>query len=284
MVDEFGPTGLLWSQQIQTEAVQEDTMTLVQEQPKTAGAKKLEGKVALVTGGSRGIGAAIALRLAADGATVALTYSNSKDAADKLVKEIEALGAKAIAVKANVDSEADSANLVKEIGKSFGKIDILVNNAGVFDGGPIDAVDLKQYDKIFNVNVKGLIATTIAALPQFNDGGRIINISSGAATMTMAGYSIYSASKAAVDTLTRIWAQDLGKRQITVNTVSPGTTQTDMFEAAIPEEARGSMAEKTALGRIGTPADIADVVAFLASHDARWVTGKVIGVDGGISM
>lgn len=283
-VDGFGPTGLLWSQRIQTEAVQEDTMTLVQEQPKTVGAKKLEGKVALVTGGSRGIGAAIALRLAADGATVALTYSNSKDAADKLVKEIEALGSKAIAVKANVDSEADSANLVKEIGKSFGKIDILVNNAGVFDGGPIDAVELKQYDKIFNVNVKGLIATTIAALPHFNDGGRIINISSGAATMTMAGFSIYSASKAAVDTLTRIWAQDLGKRQITVNTVSPGTTQTDMFEAAIPEEARGSMAEKTALGRIGTPADIADVVAFLASHDARWVTGKVIGVDGGISI
>lgn len=259
-------------------------MTLVQTQPKASGAKRLEGKVAIVTGASRGIGAAIALRLAADGATVALTYANSKDAADKLVKQIEQLGSKAIAVKANVGTEADNVNLVKEVSKAFGKIDILINNAGVFDGGPIDAVELSQYDKIFDVNVKGLIATTIAALPQFNDGGRIINISSGAATMTMAGYSIYSASKAAVDTLTRIWAQDLGKRHITVNTVSPGTTQTDMFEAAIPAEARTAMAEKTALGRIGTPEDIADVVAWLASSEARWITGKVIGADGGITI
>jgi len=259
-------------------------MTLVQTQPKTAGSKRLEGKVAIVTGGSRGIGAAIALRLAADGAAVALTYANSKDAADKLVKQIEETGARAIAVKANVGTDADNGNLVKEVSKAFGKIDILVNNAGVFDGGAIDRVELGQYDKIFNVNVKGLIATTIAALPQFNDGGRIINISSGAATMTMPGYSIYSASKAAVDTLTRIWAQDLGKRQITVNTVSPGTTQTDMFDAAIPAEARAGMAEKTALGRIGTPEDIADAVAWLASHEARWITGKVIGVDGGIAV
>ncbi|HEY9733006.1 MAG TPA: glucose 1-dehydrogenase [Drouetiella sp.] len=259
-------------------------MTLVQTQTKANSAKRLEGKVAIVTGGSRGIGAAIALRLAADGATVALTYANSKDSAEKLVKQIEELGSRALAVKANVGTESDNANLVKEVSKAFGKIDILVNNAGVFDGGPIDAVELKQYDKIFDVNVKGLIATTIAALPQFNDGGRIINISSGAATMTMAGFSIYSASKAAVDTLTRIWAQDLGKRQITVNTVSPGTTQTDMFEAAIPPEARTAMAEKTALGRIGTPEDIADVVAWLASGEARWITGKVIGVDGGITI
>lgn len=259
-------------------------MTLVQEQKKVTGAKRLEGKVAVVTGGSRGIGAGIALRLAADGAKVALTYANSKDAADKLVKQIEELGSSAVAVKANVGTESDNVNLIKEVVKSFGKIDILVNNAGVFDGGPIDAVNLSQYDHIFNVNVKGLIATTIAALPQFNEGGRIINISSGAATMTMPGFSIYSASKAAVDTLTRVWAQELGKRQITVNTVSPGTTQTDMFEAAIPVEARQGMAEKTALGRIGTPEDIADVVAWLASNEARWITGKVIGADGGISI
>ncbi|HEY9677824.1 MAG TPA: glucose 1-dehydrogenase [Drouetiella sp.] len=259
-------------------------MTLVQEQLKTVRSKKLEGKVAIVTGASRGIGAAIARRLAADGAKVVVTYSNSKAGADKVVKEIEELGSKAVAVKANVGSEEDSVNLVKEVTKTFGKIDILVNNAGVFGGGAVDKIDLKQYDEIFNVNVKGLIATTLAALPQFNDGGRIINISSGAATATMPGYSVYSASKAAVDTLGRIWAQDLGKRGITVNTVSPGTTRTDMFNAAMPAEMHDALAEKTALGRIADPSDIADVVALIASHDARWITGKVIGADGGLSI
>lgn len=259
-------------------------MTAVQEQIRTGAAKRLEGKVALVTGGSRGIGAAIALKLAVEGASVALSYASNKDAADKVVAKITALGSKAVAVKAFVTSVQDSAAVVAETIKTFGdlKIDILVNNAGVFEMGPIDAIDAEQFDRLFDVNVKGAIVTTIAALPHMNDGGRIINISSGAADATMAGASLYSATKSALDTLSRIWAQDLGKRQITVNSVSPGVTVTDMFKAGIPEEGHQYMIDKTALGRLGQPEDIADVVAFVASGDARWITGQVINVDGGI--
>lgn len=259
-------------------------MTLVQEQKKVSSAKKLEGKVAIVTGGSRGIGAGIALRLAKDGATVAVTYASNKDAADKVVSQIEAAGSKAIAIKANVANEVENQNLIKEVVKTYGKIDILVNNAGVFEQAPVESLELASYDRVFNVNVKGLIATTIAALPHLNDGGRIINISSIVAKISFPQSSIYSASKAAVDTLTRIWAQDLGKRGITVNAVSPGTTESDMFNAGIPKEAIPSIVEKTALGRLGTPSDIADVVAFLASNDGRWVTGQAIATDGGINI
>lgn len=261
-------------------------MTAVQEQTKKVVSKRLEGKVALVTGGSRGIGAAIALKLAAEGARVVLSYASNKGAAEKVVAEIAALGSKAVAVRANVTSAQDSATVVAEVAKAFGnaKIDILVNNAGVFEMGPIDAIDAEQFDRLFDVNVKGVVATTVAALPQMNDGGRIINISSGAADATMAGASLYSATKSALDTLSRIWAQDLGKRRITVNSVSPGVTVTDMFKAGIPEEGHQYMIDKTALGRLGQPEDIADVVAFVASDEARWITGQVINVDGGITL
>jgi len=261
-------------------------MSVIQEEKKAIapGAKRLQGKVALVTGGSRGIGAAIAQRLAAEGATIALSYVSNQAAADKVVAAIQASGSTALAVKANAASEADGKNLAAEVIKAFGKIDILVNNAGVFDFAPLDQITLEHYDKIYNVNVKGVIATTIAALPHLSDGGRIINISSGAADATMPGASVYSSSKSALDTLSRIWAQDLGKRQITVNSVSPGVTVTDMMEAGLPVEAQQNYVEKTALGRLGQPSDIADVVAFLASDDARWVTGQVINVDGGLAF
>ena len=245
--------------------------------------KRLTDKVAVVTGGSRGIGAAIAQRLAAEGATVIITYSASANAADKVVSEITAQGSKAVAVKANVASEQDTAALVAEI-KKHGKIDILVNNAAVFEGGPIDQITLEQYDRVFGVNVRGLVATTIATLPYINDGGRIINISSGAARASMAGFSIYSATKGALETLTRDWAQDLGKRQITVNAVAPGVTVTDMMENGLPKEAQQARIAKTALGRLGQPDDIADAVAFLASNDSRWVTGKTIDADGGLTF
>lgn len=257
-------------------------MTQLQEQKKSADSKRLDGKVALVTGGSRGIGAAIALRLAAEGATVAVNYVSNKDAADKVVAQINSSGSKAVAFKANVSSEADSKSLVSEINKAFGKIDILVNNAGIWETSPIDHINLDQFQRLFDVNVKGVVATTIAALPHMNDGGRIINISSGAAKVTMPGTSLYSATKAALDTLTRIWAQDLGKRMITVNGIAPGTTATEMLEQALSEEVKQMMITKTALGRLGEPQDIADAVAFLASSDARWITGQTIGVDGGI--
>lgn len=258
-------------------------MTLTQQQVAPA-TKKLAGKVALVTGGSRGIGAAIALRLAEDGATVAVNYVNSKESADQIVDQITQLGSKAAAFQANVSNEEDSKRLIQEIKKSFGKIDILVNNAGVHEQSPIQETNIAQFDKLFGVNVKGVIATTIAALENFSDGGRIINISSGAARVTMAGASLYSATKSALDTLTRVWAQDLGARKITVNGVAPGATATDMLEQGLSEEMKNYCISKTALGRLGEPKDIADVVAFLASDDSRWVTGHTIAADGGINI
>jgi 3-oxoacyl-[acyl-carrier protein] reductase len=258
-------------------------MTALQEKLATATAKRLAGKVAVVTGGSRGIGAAIAQRLAEEGAHVAITYNSNKTAADKVVSEITALGVKAVAVKANVASASDTAALVTEL-KKFGKIDILVNNAAIFEGGAIDTVSIEQYDHLFDTNVKGVVATTLAALPLINDGGRIINISSGAARASIAGFSLYSATKAALEALTRVWAQDLGARQITVNAVAPGTTVTDMLDQGIPEAYRQTFIDKTALKRLGQPNDIAAAVAFLASADGGWVTGQTIDADGGLAI
>jgi 3-oxoacyl-[acyl-carrier protein] reductase len=258
-------------------------MTAVQEKTLKTGTKRLQGKIAVVTGGSRGIGAAIALRLAEDGATVAISYNSNKTAADKVVAKIEELGSKAIAVKANASSKQDNQAFVNEI-KKLGKIDILVNNAAIFETGPIDAVDLDQYDRLFDTNVKGVVATTLAALPNFNTGGRIINISSVAARATVPGFSLYSGTKGALEALTRVWAQELGKRGITVNAIAPGVTVTEMMENGLDKDTQAAMVAKTPLGRLGQPEDIADAVAFLASDDGRWITGKTIDVDGGIAV
>lgn len=257
-------------------------MNAVQTKNETTAKKKLAGKVALVTGGSRGIGAAIALRLAEEGATVALTYNSNKGKADEVVAQIAKLGTGAIAFKADVASAQDNQILIDEIERTIGKIDILVNNAAVWDAAPVDQIDLDHYARVFDTNVKGVIATTIAALPKIKNGGRIINISSVAAEGVMQTASVYSASKAALNTLTRIWAQELGPKQITVNGVAPGTTATDMLLQALPEEVKKEFIAKTALGRLAEPADIANVVAFLASDDGCWVTGQTIRADGGI--
>ena len=168
--------------------------------------------------------------------------------------------------------------------KAFGKIDILVNNAGVFEMRPLDQIDNAHYEKIFGVNVKGVVTTTAAAVPHITDGGRIISISSVAAKASMPGASIYSATKAALDALTRIWAQELGKRKITVNGVAPGATITDMLQSGNDQQMIDMFISKTALGRLGEPADIAELVAFLASDDARWITGQTIICDGGIAF
>ncbi len=259
-------------------------MTLVQEKPETANTKRLAGKVALVTGGSRGIGKAIALRLAEEGATVAISYTKNKESADKVVAEMAKLGEGAVALKADVASVEETKNLANYLEETLGKIDILVNNAGVFDGRPVDQIDLDHYHRVFDVNVAGVIATTTAALKLMQNGGRIINVSSVAADLSMKGASVYSASKAALDALTRIWAQELGPRQITVNGVAPGTTATDMYDQAMSEQGKQDAISKTALGRVGEPEDIAAVVAFLASKDGQWVTGQTIRADGGISF
>ena len=257
-------------------------MNALQTKNEVTGAKRLAGKVALVTGGSRGIGAAIALRLGAEGATVVLTYNQNKAKADEVVAQIAKLGTGAVALRADVASASDNQILVDEIERTIGKIDILVNNAAVWDAAPIDQIDLDHYERVFNTNVKGVIATTMAALPKIKNGGRIINISSVAAEGVMQTASVYSASKAALNTLTRIWAQELGAKQITVNGVAPGTTATDMLLQALPEDVKKEFISKTALGRLAEPSDIADVVAFLASDDARWITGQTIRADGGI--
>lgn len=259
-------------------------MKVLEEQSQQVSNKRLAGKVALVTGGSRGIGTAIAKRLAEEGATVALTYSKNKNSAEKVLKEINQDETKAYAYKADVASDKEVDLLIDQIKRDHGKLDILINNAGVWEGGPLQDVDIEQFDRIFDVNVRGVIATTKAALNVLQDGGRIINISSVAATFATPGMSIYSASKAALDSLTKIWAQELGARQITVNGVAPGTTATDMYNQALSEEAKAAFNEKTALKRVGEPEDIAAVVAFLASKDGGWITGKTIAADGGINI
>jgi 3-oxoacyl-[acyl-carrier protein] reductase len=259
-------------------------MPTTQLKQEAVGVKRLEGKVALVTGGSRGIGAAIALKLAEQGAKVAISYQKSKGPAEAIVERIGELGTEGLAVQANAASQQESNALVDAVVKKFGRIDILVNNAGVFEGAPVAEITLEHYERVYDVNIKGVLANTVAALKVMPEGGRIINISSGAARMSMAGASVYSSTKAALDTLTRIWAQELGARKITVNGVAPGTTETDMYHAAVPDEAKTVMVERTALGRIGTPDDIAGVVLFLASDDGRWVTGHTIAADGGISI
>lgn len=246
--------------------------------------QKLKGKVTLVTGSSRGIGAAIAQRLAADGAVVAINYSNSKDAAQQVADGIKKLGESADVFQANVSSENDVKRLIEEVTERFGKIDILINNAAIWEAKPLEQMDVGHYSRVFDVNVKAVIATTVAALPYMQDGGRIINISSGAGKSTMPGTSVYSASKAALDTLTRIWAQDLAARKITVNAVAPGTTATDMLIQALPEDVKNSLIGKTPLGRLGEPIDIAEVVAFVASHEGGWINGQTVYADGGLTV
>jgi 3-oxoacyl-[acyl-carrier protein] reductase len=244
---------------------------------------RLQGKAALVTGASRGIGAAIARRLAADGARVVVNYSSSAGAADEVVRRIRAAGGEATAVRADVSDPARIGPLFAEALRALGGLDVLVNNAGVFEMRPPQEIDVALYERLFNLNVRGVLLASVEAARHFGpEGGRIINLSSGAARGSFPGASVYSASKAAVEALTRGFAADLGPRQVTVNAVAPGTTDTEMLRAGLPEEAKQHMIANTALGRLGTPEDIAGVVAFLACDDARWITGQVIDANGGL--
>lgn len=243
----------------------------------------LRGKVALVTGGSRGIGASICRRLARDGAVVLVNYVSNRTAAEAVVREIEAAGGEAEATCADVAVVEDVSRMVSDISTGYGRLDILVNNAGVAEFVPLDKIDTEHIDRIFNVNVKGLLTTTRLGSQFMPDGGRIINISSGSARATPPGAAVYAASKAAVEALTSSLSKELGSRMITVNCVSPGITETDMLNAVIPTDVQLAMAARTSLRRIGQPEDIADVVAFLASNDARWITGQVIAASGGLT-
>jgi 3-oxoacyl-[acyl-carrier protein] reductase len=246
----------------------------------------LQGKVALVTGASKGIGAAIARELAARGATVAVNYSSSQAAAEKIVAEIKAAGGKAVAIQANVADPASAGPLAEAVAAQLGPIDILVNNAGVYEFAPLEKITPEHFHKQFNLNVLGLLLVTQAAVTHFNPaGGSIINISSGAAD-GMGNASVYSATKGAVDSITGALAQELGPKKIRVNSLSPGMIETEGAHAAgfIGSDMQKEMEKKTPLGRIGQPGDIATVAAFLASDDSGWVSGQVIQVAGGARL
>jgi 3-oxoacyl-[acyl-carrier protein] reductase len=246
----------------------------------------LQGKVALVTGASKGIGAAIARELAARGAAVAINYSGSKAAAEKLAGEINAAGGKSIAVQANLTDPEAIGPLVEKVAKEFGPITTLVNNAGVYEFGPIETVTPEHFHKQFNLNVLGLMLTTQAALRHFHpQGGSIINIGSVAASGVPTG-SVYSATKGAVDSVTLALSKELGPRQIRVNSLNPGMVETEGVHAAgfIGSDFQKKTEAETPLGRIGQPGDIATVAAFLASDASAWLSGQTIQASGGARL
>jgi 3-oxoacyl-[acyl-carrier protein] reductase len=248
-------------------------------------AQKLTGKVAVVTGASKGIGAAIAAQLAAEGAAVAVNYATSRDGAERVVADITRRGGKAVAVQANVAQEADIVRLFAETKKAFGKLDILVNNAGVYEFLPLEQVTAAHFHKMFDLNVLGLVLATREAVKHFGPGGgSVINISSLVATLAPATAAVYSASKAAVDAVTRSLAKELGPRKIRVNSINPGLVETEGVHAAGFAEGdfRQSTERQTPLGRIGQPQDIAPAAVFLASAEAAWITGETLTIAGGM--
>jgi 3-oxoacyl-[acyl-carrier protein] reductase len=246
---------------------------------------KLSNKVAVVTGASKGIGAGIAKSLAAAGASVVVNYSSSREGAEKVVAAITKAGGKAVAVQADVSKPADIARLFAETKKAFGTADILVNNAGIYKFEPLQDVTAEEFHRQFNTNVLGLLLTSQAAANQFSKaGGSIINISSVVASNALPQSSVYSATKAAVDSISRTLAAELGPRNIRVNSLNPGGTVTEGLESAgvVGSDMEKYMVANTPLGRLGQPDDIAKVAVFLASDDAGWVTGQAITASGGL--
>jgi 3-oxoacyl-[acyl-carrier protein] reductase len=244
---------------------------------------KLAGKVAVVTGAAKGIGAAIAMQLAAAGAAVVVNYASSKEAADRVVADIGAKGGQAVAVQANVANQTDIKRLFAAAEQTFGNIDILVNNAGIYEWLPIEAITEEHFHKHFDLNVLGLILTLQEGIKHFGPaGGSIINISSIVSTFAPANASVYSASKAAVDAVTRSLAKELAARHIRVNSINPGMVETEGLHATGFSELRQGLEAVTPLGRIGQPQDIAPAAVFLASADSGWMTGETLYITGGL--
>ncbi len=238
----------------------------------------LEKKIALVTGASRGIGAAIATRLAREGAFVHVHFSRSLDEAESVLAEIRASGGDGALIQCDI-SHLENTRTALE---SIENLDILVNNAGFASFGPLESVSVEDFDGLFNLNTRGLFFVTQNVLLKLRENGRIVNISSGITRVNAAGGSVYAASKAAVEAFTRSWAAELGPRGITVNTVSPGMTETDLLRQVTSPEYLEKMKSETPLGRLGQPVDIADVVAFLCSDEARWITANNLLANGGV--
>jgi 3-oxoacyl-[acyl-carrier protein] reductase len=247
---------------------------------------KLTGRVAVVTGASKGIGAAIAEQLAKEGAAVVVNYSSSAEQAAAVVKKIQAAGGKARAVRADVSKPHEAKKLIQAAVSEFGKLDILVNNAGTYEFVPLPEVTEEQFDHTFDVDVKGVLFTTQAAADAFDgNGGSVVNISSLASIAGAATASVYSAAKAAVDSMTRTLGAELGPKKIRVNSVLPGVVETEgTANMKNFDQFRDMMIPRTPLGRVGTPSDIAGVVAFLVSDDAAWITGQMIQAAGGLSL
>jgi 3-oxoacyl-[acyl-carrier protein] reductase len=246
---------------------------------------KLAGKVAIVTGASKGIGAAIATHLAAEGAAVAVNYASSKAGADRVVAEITKKGGKAVAVQADVSKPADIQRLFAETKKAFGRLDVLVNNAGIYEFAPLENITPELFHKMFDLNVLGLILTTQEAVKHFGSGGgSIINLSSVASTAGLPMTAVYGGTKAAVDAVTRSLAKELGPRKIRVNSINPGMVETEGVHAAgfAESDFRKQIEATTPLGRIGQPHDIAPAVVFLASDDSGWITGETLFISGGL--
>jgi len=246
--------------------------------------KKLAGKVAVVTGASKGIGAAIAKALGGEGAAVVVNYSSGKADGEKVAKEIAALGGKAVAVQANLSKPADTERLFAESKEAFGHLDILVNNAGIYEFFPLEKVTAEHFHKQFNLNVLGLLLASQAAAKQFGEaGGSIINVSSIVSTLAVPEAAVYSGTKGAVDAITRSLAAELGPRRIRVNAVRPGMVETEGTRSSgiAESEMRKQVEAQTPLRRIGQPRDIAGAAVFLASDDASWITGETFVISGG---
>jgi 3-oxoacyl-[acyl-carrier protein] reductase len=245
---------------------------------------KLAGKVAVVTGASKGIGAGIAQALAAEGAAVVVNYASSKAGADKVVASITKAGGQAVAVGADVSKAADASRLIAATVEKFGKLDILVNNSGVYEFLPLDAITEEHYDKLFNVNVRGLLLTTQAAAKHLGEGASIINIGSVVSSRAPENSAVYTATKGAVDAITRVLANELGPRKIRVNAINPGVVETEGTHTAgiMGSDWETNVVAQTPLGRVGHVDDIAGVAAFLASNDAKWITGQLLLAGGGL--
>jgi len=246
---------------------------------------KISGKVAVVTGASKGIGAGIAKQLAAEGAAVVVNYASSKSDADKVVDEITKKGGKAVAAQGNVAKKAEVQELFAAAEKAFGKIDILVNNAGVYQWDPLEAMTEDEFHREFNTNVLGLILATQEALKHFNsEGGSVINIGSLASSLTPPTAVVYNATKGAVDAVTRTLAKELGPKKIRVNSINPGvvTTEGTIAGGFLEGDFRKNVEAQTPLGRIGQPEDIAPAAVFFASDDSKWITGETLLIAGGL--
>lgn len=245
---------------------------------------RLKGKVAVVTGASKGIGAAIAKSLAAEGASVVVNYSSSKEGADKVVSAITKAGGKAVAVQGDVSKPSEADGIINAAIKSYGRLDVLVNNSGIYEFSPLEAITPEAFHKTFNINVLGVLLTTQAAIKHLGEGGSIINVGSIVSRITPPQSAVYTGSKGALDAITGVLARELGPKKIRVNSINPGMVETEGSRSAgfIGSDFEKQAVAQTPLARVGQPGDIASVAVFLASNDSAWITGEQLLTGGGL--